>query len=184
MDRSGALLALARRSAWFMDILRTARELRLQSWCVGAGAVRTLVWDALHGVQNASALSDIDLVYFDASDVRPERDAQLSAALGAGWEVVNQAGVHSWYAQEFGVAASPVRSLAEAIATWPEYATCVGLWLDWDDALHVIAPHGLDDLFGLIVRHNPVRATADMYRARVAQKRYAERWPRVRVVPA
>ncbi|MGO4378384.1 nucleotidyltransferase family protein [Pseudoduganella sp. RAF53_2] len=185
MDHTGALIAIARRTAWFMDYLRAARELRLQSWCVGAGAVRTLVWDALHGVQNADALPDIDLAYFDAFDLRPERDAELARALGPRWEAVNQAAVHRWYpagAESGLVAVAPLASLTEAIATWPEYATCVGIWLDWNDTLHVIAPHGLDDLFGMVIRHNPARATAEMYRARVAQKRYAERWLKVQIM--
>ncbi|WP_237711521.1 nucleotidyltransferase family protein [Paracidovorax oryzae] len=45
-------------------------------------------------------------------------------------------------------------------------------------------PHGLEDLFALRVRHNPVRASAATYRQRVEQKRYAQRWPRVEVIPA
>lgn len=180
MNHEGALLQMARQSGWFMEYLRAARDLRLQSWCIGAGAVRTLVWDVLHGVHNAAALPDVDLAHFDASNLLPARDKELAQLLGPRWEVVNQASVHRWY--PFPVA--PLSSLEEAIATWPEYATCVGLWLDRDDALHVIAPHGLDDLFGMVVRHNPLRASADMYRARVAQKRYPERWPRVQVIPA
>ncbi|MGW8394042.1 nucleotidyltransferase family protein [Pseudoduganella sp. HUAS MS19] len=180
MNHEGAPMQLARQSAWFMEYLRAARALRLQSWCIGAGAVRTLVWDALHNAHNADALPDVDLAYFAASNVLPARDAGLAQLLGPRWEAVNQAGVHRWY--PFPVA--PFASLEEAVATWPEYATCVGLWLDWNDELHVIAPHGLDDLFGLVVRHNPLRATAEMYRARVVQKRYAERWPRVQVIPA
>lgn len=180
MRHQSALVRMARQAGWFMACLRAARGLRLQSWCVGAGAVRTLVWDAMHGVCNVATLPDVDLAYFDASNLLPERDAELARLLGPRWEVVNQAAVHCWYCPPV----APLASLDDAIATWPEFATCVGLWLDWDDALHVIAPYGLDDLFGMVVRYNPARATADMYRARVAQKRYAERWPKVRVLPA
>ena len=180
MNHEGALLELARQSVWFTEYLRAARELRLESWCIGAGAVRTLVWDALHGAQNLDALPDVDLAYFDASNFAPARDGELAQLLGPRWEVVNQAAVHRWY--PFPVA--PFASLDDALATWPEFGTCVGLWLDWDDELHIIAPHGLDDLFDMVVRHNPVRATAEMYRARVAKKRYAERWPKVKVIPA
>jgi len=37
-----------------MTTLRTVRSLGLASWCVGAGIVRSLVWDALHGYKEAS----------------------------------------------------------------------------------------------------------------------------------
>jgi hypothetical protein len=51
-----------------------------------------------------------------------------------------------------------------------------------DDRLEVVAPCGLDDLFGLICRRNPRRVTEDHYRRRVRDKRVAERWPRVEIV--
>ncbi len=116
------LCSLALRSPWLMEGLCAARSLGLQSWCIGAGAVRSLVWDALH-------------------------------------------------------------SLEEAVASWTEYATAVGLWLDACDEVQVIAPHGLDDLFDCVVRRNPRRVSIETYRLRLAQKRHAERWPQVRVLP-
>ena len=181
------LVALARATPWFMQALAQARALRLRAWCVGAGAVRNLVWDALHGHATPSALPDIDVAHFDAGDLSAERDAALQARLrdtapDTPWEVTNQAGVHLWFEQHFGHAVAPLRSLEEAVASWPEFATAVGLWLDDGNRLHVIAPHGLDDLFAMVVRRNPVRASVETYRQRVASKRYAQRWPRVRVV--
>ena len=72
--------------------------------------------------------------------------------------------MHLWFEQHFGHAVAPLRSLDEAVASWPEFATAVGLWLDDDDRLHVIAPHGLDDLFAMVVRRNPVRVSVETYR--------------------
>ena len=62
------LVAIARQSDWCMQAL-LVRSLRLASWCIGAGAVRNLVWDALHGKTSPSALADVDVAYFDASDI-------------------------------------------------------------------------------------------------------------------
>ena len=70
------------------------------------------------------------------------------------------------------------------VGTWPEIATCVGVFLRADDSIGVVAPHGLDDLFQLVVRHNPVRADAQTYRERVASKRFTERWPLLSICPA
>ena len=39
-------------------------------------------------------------------------------------------------------------------------------------------------LLGMVVRRNPTRASVETYRDRIATKRYAQRWPRVTVVPA
>ncbi len=182
------LTALVRSTPWFMAALGAGRELGLASWCIGAGALRNLVWDALHGHAQASALADVDFVYFDADDLDPARDAALQQRLcqrvDLPWEVTNQAGVHRWFEQHFGHAVAPLHSLAEAVASWPEPATAVGVWLDGADALHVIAPLGLADLLGLRVRRNPARVSVETYRQRCASKRYAERWPRVVVEPA
>jgi len=183
------LMDIARDSRWFMTALRAVRELDLACWCIGAGAVRNLVWDALHELPVPSALADVDVAYFDSSILTPERDAELQSRLVAilpavPWEVTNQAAVHVWFESYFSHAVPPLRSLEEAVGSWPEYATSVGLTLNADDTIKVIAPHGLDDLFDVVVRRNPTRASVETYRQRVAQKRYAERWPRATVVPS
>lgn len=175
------LIDMVRSSAELMAALSAARSLGLESWCIGAGAVRTLVWDALHGHASPTPLADVDLVYF-APHAPPRHDAELEARLrqlmpALEWEVTNQAHVHAWFMREFGREVAPLLSLADGVATWPEYATCVGVALDADDTIQVIAPHGLEDLFELRVRHNPARADADTYRHRIASKRFAQRWP-------
>lgn len=181
-----SLCALVRGSGWLMGALRAARALGLRDWCVGAGAVRNLVWDHLHGYAEPSALPDLDLAYFDP-DAPEGADASHQAALCAAcptapWEVTNQAHVHRWYAARYGVSAPPFRSLSHALSTWPEPATAVGVALTGEDEVRVIAPLGLEDLFALRVQHNPALATEDAFRQRVARKRYTERWPRVRVI--
>lgn len=186
-DMEERLRDLARASAWFAPALRAVRDLGLPSWCIGAGAVRNLVWDALHGYSTPSDLADLDVAYFDASDLAPERDAELESRLheampGIRWEVTNQAAVHRWFEGYFGHAVEPLESLEDAVASWPEYATAVGLCLRQDGSIEVIAPHGLDDLFNCVVRRNPRRVSLDTYRLRVEQKKYALRWPRVTVV--
>ncbi|AGU51381.1 hypothetical protein VAPA_1c43050 [Variovorax paradoxus B4] len=176
---------MAAASDELMAALRAVRSLGLQSWCIGAGAVRSLVWDTLHGFDRRSAVEDLDVVYFDAK-AGPEQDADLenrlrSAMPGFHWEVTNQAGVHRWLAAALGQVVPPLASLEEGVATWPESATCVGVYLNGDESLGVVAPHGLDDLFELRVRHNPLRASVATYRQRLAAKRFGERWPRLSI---
>lgn len=185
-DRLRAIVAA---SEPFMAALRAARSLGLADWCIGAGAVRNLVWDALHGLARPTPPADVDLAFFDPADLSCERDHALQSRLAAlcpqlPWEVTNQAGVHRWFEACFGHAVAPLGSLHEAVASWPETATAVGVWLDAADRLHLIAPHGLDDLFAMRVRRNPVRVSVETYRQRCASKRYQERWPRVVVEAA
>jgi len=183
------LCSLARESPWFYPALVAVRGLDLQSWCIGAGAVRTLVWDALHDRQMRSELPDLDVAYFDASDLSHQRDAQMQRCLseaipGTPWEVTNQAAVHTWFEAAFGYCVAPLTSLEDAVATWPEYATAVGLRLGLDDSIEVISPYGLDDLFSMTVRRNPARVSKDAYAKRLAEKNFRARWPKVTIVPA
>lgn len=172
-----------------MTALRAVRSLQVPEACIGAGAVRNLVWDHLHGHDRPSALADVDVAYFDDATHDPARDGQLQARLqtlmpGVPWEVTNQAWVHTWFEGAFGHPVAPLTSLHEAVASWPEYATAVAVRLASDDTITVIAPHGLDDLFALRVRRNPARVSVETYRERVRQKAYTERWPRVTIDPA
>jgi uncharacterized protein len=182
------LVLLAQNSVWFMPTLEAVRALHLKSWCIGAGAVRNLVWDHLHKFEAPTELNDVDVAYFDPDDLRPETEQAIQAVLSAcspsvPWEVTNQAAVHLWFEGHFGHPVAPLSSLQEAVASWPEFATSVGLTLREDSTIEVIAPYGLSDLFSVVVRRNPARINIETYRRRIAEKRYLERWPKVTVVP-
>jgi hypothetical protein len=181
------LIDMVERSPWFMSALSAVQTLQLESWCIGAGAVRTLVWDQLHGYSNTSALTDVDVVYFDANDLTPAAEQILQRQLlelcpDVPWEVTNQAAVHLWFADVLGYPVQPLLSLEQAIASWPEFATAVGVTLNEKSQLEVIAPYGMDDLFAMIVRRNPARVSEKTYRQRIEQKQYAQRWPKVKVL--
>ena len=177
-----SLVALVRSSRELMAALGAVRSLGLSSWCIGAGAVRSLVWDSLHGYKRPSDLADVDVVYFDDSASAKGQDAELELRLASiipsvRWEVTNQATVHHWFAEQLGIEVPAIRSLEEGVSTWPEFATCVGVNLDEEEAIGIVAPHGLDDLFGLLVRHNPLRVSVATYQQRIQSKRFGERWP-------
>jgi hypothetical protein len=182
------LATLVRGSEWFMRALRAAREVALPEWLIGAGAVRTLVWDHLHGrATRMNELADLDCAFFDKSDLSREGDALAEARLRAAWpdapwEATNQAAVHLWYEAQFGIAVPRLLSTREAVATWPETVTSVALHLDAHDRISVLAPFGTADLFGLVLRRNPNRVTRAQFIARAASKRVTERWPRVVIV--
>jgi hypothetical protein len=58
-------------------------------------------------------------------------------------------------------------SSADGVATWPETATAVAVRLLEDDTIRVVAPCGLEDLFAVICRRNPRRATTEQYHQRI-----------------
>jgi uncharacterized protein len=178
--------AIVRDTPWLMEALRAVREVDPPDWAIGAGAVRTAVWDRLHGLDEPTEVADVDVAFFDPGDLSRERDAAVEHALhelraDIPWDAKNQAAVHLWYPDRFGFEVPPLTSTEDGIATWPETATCVGVRLEADDSLTVLAPHGLDDLLGMVYRRNPVRVSVEEYERRLRKKGVRERWPRVRV---
>lgn len=181
------LAGVVRRAPLLMLALQVARDVDPPDWLVCAGAIRDVVWDAVHDRPLDAVPRDIDVSFYDASDLTPERDRGVEEALSARaphlpWEAKNQAAVHLWYPRRFGMDVPPLAHCADGVATFPEIATCVGIRLLPDDDVMVVAPHGLDDLLGCVCRHNPTRVSATFYEQRVAEKGWRERWPKLRYV--
>jgi len=163
-----------------MEQLRAVRTLGLPDWCIAAGFVRNRVWDHLHGIQPPRPPADIDVLYYDAGDLSKEPEARYEALLGdlkpgLPWQVRNQARMHIWKSLP------QHKSTADSMIYWLETVTAVGVRLEADDSLTVIAPLGVDDLVNL--RCQPTafgRTRRDEYENRVASKRWRELWPKVR----
>jgi hypothetical protein len=181
------LIQLIRLTPWFMSILQAVRACDPPDWLVGAGVIRNLVWDHLHQYQTPTPLADVDVIFFDAQDTRPERDYLIQQELlqklqDIAWEATNQAAVHLWYEDAFGFAVPALQSSEEAVGTWPETATSVAVRLLATDEIHIVAPCGLSELFNMILRRNPRRVTREIFAQRVHAKQIVRKWPCVRVI--
>lgn len=175
---------------WLLNVLTTVRQAGLPDAWVGAGVLRDLVWGQRYGAGfNPRDVRDVDVAFFDASDLTPGSDVAATELLrrhdpAVPWEATNQAAVHIWYESVFGTGpVDALGSVADAVATWPETATCVAVRLDSAETLHVCAPRGLDDLLDGVWRRNPRRITVELSRARLSCHDPGRRWPHVTVVP-
>lgn len=173
------LRAIVSASPRFLAWLRAARDCCPPEWAIGAGAVRNLVWDHLTGRHNPPP--DVDVVFFGGADEEEVERCLRSRLPGVPWQAKDQALVHTWFERRFGYPVEALTSLEDAVGTWPEFCTTVAVRLRPDGDLDVIAPHGLEDLFGLRLRRNPRRVTVERFRERLASKRIEERWPGVMI---
>ena len=181
------LIHLIRSTPWLMSILETVRWCNAPEWLVGAGVMRNLVWDHLHQYQTPTPLADVDVIFFDLQDVRPERDRMVQQQLAqqlphVPWEATNQAAVHLWYEDVFGFSVPALHSSEEAVGTWPETATSVAVRLLSTDEISIVAPCGLTDLFNMVVRRNPCRVTREQFVQRLHSKQILRKWPCVQVL--
>ncbi|MDP7320514.1 MAG: nucleotidyltransferase family protein [Bacteriovoracaceae bacterium] len=160
-----------------IDILKEVRSLKLFDCWVGAGFIRNKIWDHLHNYKERTSYSDVDIVYFDKSKADiPNFDNQIENNLSLrfptiNWEVVNQAITHKWHKRK------PYSDTAEALSEWVETATCVGVRLTEENVIEVIAPHGLDDLFNLVVKPVPTLTNMNTLKNRVKEKEWLKKWP-------
>jgi hypothetical protein len=167
-----------------MKQLRAARALALPDWCIAAGFVRNRVWDHLHGISPPRLPVDIDVIYYDASDVSKEREQEHETALdrlmpGLPWQVRNQARMHVWKGLP------QHKDTADSMIYWLESVTGIGVRLEADDTLSVIAPLGTDDLLNLRCRPTPFgQKQRHEYDERIATKRWRELWPKVQFLEA
>src|SRR5436190_1369760 len=60
------LTGLVRASPLLTRALEAAREVDAPDWLIGAGVLRDLVWDHVHG-RDPAPPKDVDLVFFDAA---------------------------------------------------------------------------------------------------------------------
>ncbi len=170
------------------EVLARARLLDLPGWYLVAGCLSQTVWNAVTGQPPEAGIDDYDLAYFDARDLSWEaEDAVIKAAgevfagLPAPVQVRNQARVHLWYERAFGVPCPPHDSTEAAIDTFEATTACLGVRLLADGSWRVYAPHGLADVFNLVVRPNPVLAPGRVYLAKAA--RWQRQWPALTVLP-
>lgn len=169
------------------DVLARAEALDLPDWYLAAGCLFQTVWNVLDGRDPTHGIGDYDLIYhdgrdlsWDAEDVVIRRCAEAFADLGVEVEVRNQARVHLWYEDHFGVPYPPLGSSAEAVDRYAAHACRVAV-RRVAGRYEVYAPSGFDDLFAFVVRPNPGIAPRAVYEAKTA--RWQPLWPRLKVLP-
>lgn len=176
------LTTLVRSDPWIMDLLRAVRAMHLPKWCIAAGVIRNKVWDHLHGYSERTLPADIDVLFYDRDKIDGTYESEIESRLTAvvpnvRWEAVNQATVHS-YAKD-----APYESIEQAMLRWADPVTAVGANLNHEEQIVIVAPFGLHDLFGLVVRPNLVApGAAAVYRKRMTTKRWIERWPKLTIL--
>ncbi|MDQ3431793.1 MAG: nucleotidyltransferase family protein [Actinomycetota bacterium] len=169
-------------------ILDRLPQLGLADCWLTAGASFQTVWNVLDGRDPQSGIGDYDIFYFVAADTSYEaedlaigRARAVFADLDATIEVRNEARVHLWYEDHFGVPAKPFTSTRDAIDHFASTTCCVGLTRTASGEIDVYAPHGFTDLYDKRIRPNRVLAPQAVYEAKVA--RWLLEWPTLLVEP-
>jgi hypothetical protein len=187
-EQRAALEAIICSSPLLMAVLEGVRQDGLPEPLLVAGAIYNLVWNRLTGRPDHTGINDIDVVYFDDSDLSYEAEDRVIkrldrrfAGLPLPVQVRNQARVHLWFPQKFGVPFAPLTSSAEMLGRYASKTHAVGVRLEADDRLTLVAPFGLDDIFSFRIVPNPVLRNKPAHETKGARAKSV--WPELTVVP-
>lgn len=181
------LTQIVRKHKAIYEFLDRVQELKINNYYIGAGCITQTTWNYLSDLPLEHGIKDVDLVYFDDSDLTEEKEDQVKSQLERMFpnypfkiDVKNEARVHLWYKSRFGYEIKPYQSVEEAIDTWPTTATSLGIRIT-SDQWDVYAPYGLDDLFNKVVRPNKRQITKEIYDKKVS--RWKAQWNDLRIEP-
>jgi hypothetical protein len=182
------LECIVRADEHLMELLRTAHDMNLPQARVVAGCIYQSVWNVLTGRPKGTGINDYDLIYFDPGDLSDQAEKAVEqgvrsrlSGFPAPIEVRNQARVHLWFEDYFGIAYSPLRSADEAITRYASATHAVGIRLRQDDSLDVFAPFGLQDIFEMVIRPNYALPNNQTHERKAARAKSV--WPEVTIVP-
>ena len=167
-------------------ILDRLPDLNLPDAWLVSGSLFQAAWNGLTGRTPDYGIKDYDIFYFDpdtsweAEDRAIARARALFAQFGIEVELRNQARVHLWYPQKFGMPYPPLTCATDGIDRFLAPACMVGVQTA-EGGWRTYAPFGFDDIAKMTVRPNPV---ANFNAVRLAEKaaRWKEKWPELTLV--
>ncbi len=183
-----ALETIIRADPVLMDVLFGLRDAAVPDSLLVAGALYNAVWNSLSGRPPLYGVNDLDVFYFDASDLSYEAEDRVIRQLGARFahlpvpvQVRNQARVHLWFEEKFGAPFTPLSSSAQMLERYAAKTHAVAARLEPDDSLTILAPFGLDDIFSFRVVPNHALANRPGYETKAVRAKAT--WPEVTVLP-
>ena len=177
-----SLKELFSKNSDIMEILAIINQLNLNDCWLCAETLRNYVWNYL-SKQKTSLISDVDIIFYDP-DISYKETLEIEKNLKNkyplyDWELKNQV-----YMNIHNPNTKPYLSSADALAKFPETCTAIGLRLDSNNQLELLAPCGIKDLVSLTIKPAPffMENTDRMvvYHQRVEKKQWLKKWPELK----
>jgi uncharacterized protein len=179
--------AILRADPDLMTLLERLRDVGLPQWRLVAGCLYQTVWNVLTGRPRGTGIKDYDIAYYDADNLSWEAEDAVIRRVAAGTrgcigpvEVRNQARVHLWFRERFGFQYPRLASTDEALRYYASIVHAVGVRLEADGRLDIVAPFGLDDMFALQIRPNYALPNGAAHNSKAARAKAT--WPEVVVM--
>ena len=172
-----------------IDVLEYVSSLNLPNYYIAAGCVFQTIWNKIDNKDLNFNIKDIDVIYHNEKDLSGEKDLEYYELVndyckhkGYKYEidVSNEARMHIWKKEKFGIDVKPYISSEDAINKWIATVHAIGITKD-GDKIKVYAPYGLSDIFSKTIR--PIKHkynTKEMYNKKV--KSWKERFENLTII--
>lgn len=177
-----AVCAIIAQTPFLMTALGLLRDLALPDGWLVSGAIYNSVWNALTGRLPLTGINDIDVFYFDASDLSYEaedrvirRAEPVFADLPLPVQIRNQARVHLWYEQHFRVPYAPLTRSCEAVDRFASTTHAVAARLDDGGGIQLYTPYGLEAMLAFRLVPNRITENRETHERKAA--RASAVWP-------
>ena len=144
-----------------MKILDYVSELKLPNFYIAAGSIFQTIWNYYDNRDLNFGIKDIDVIYYDASDLSVENDLKYYSIindyikannLNYEVDVSNEARVHIWKMEHGqGQNIEPYKNSEDAIRQCIVTVHAIGI-TKVDNKIKVYAPYGFSDIFSKIIR--------------------------------
>ena len=162
----------------------SSENLKFKNYYVTAGAINQTVFNYYHNFDLNYGIKDFDIIYFD-SDVSYEAEDKIIKELtnklkkiDAFFDIKNEARVHMWIYDKYGIKRDPYISVEDAISSFGATITCIGVRLK-QNKLQIFCPYGLNDIFSMTIRPVKKKFTKKQYFERA--RRWKEKWPGLQI---
>lgn len=144
-----------------MLILDYVAKLKLPNFYIAAGSIFQTIWNYYDGKELNFGIKDIDIIYYDKSDLSVEKDLKYYGVitefvkeneLKYEIDVSNEARMHLWKMEQGqGENINQYKNSEDAISKWIATVHAIGITKE-NDIIKLYAPYGLSDIYSKTIR--------------------------------
>lgn len=181
-ERHRLLQLVLRTNVGLLAAMKGVRSLQLPDWCVYGPSIVWPLWSAFKGPPKQAGNHQLYVAYYDAAPRAELREAQylhhLRQILSSSpyqLHLANQAHAVIRTNQQDLAENVPVRCTEEALVKDPVRTYAVGVRLEANDSLTVLAPLGLSSMFSMRMQRNPGYCLEELFQHKL--RRVQAMWP-------
>lgn len=166
----------------FVNLLELIESKVQYPWCVFGGQLRNIIWDYIHENTQPTQSKDVDVAIFAPNDKAVESSLQnaLHSNMPAyGWDIENFAFSH------IDNNDAPYSVLDDGLSKQLMTIMSIGVTLDSNGRLKLIAPLGIKDLTNCVVRPTPIVYNHPerilLITEKIEAKHWRKKWPLLQV---